>query len=77
MGSSGERPAARRTPGAAPRAWLEARFWDGVECEIEALDAADFALFLAADRLPCAARPGFAEALAGSLAGVCRARFSN
>ena len=56
---------------------FDARFWDGVECEIEARDAGDFALFLTADRLPCVARAGFAEALAGSLARLCRARFSN
>jgi len=53
------------------------RFWDAVEYEIEALDAADFALFLAADRLPFAPRPGVAEALGVSLASICRARFSN
>jgi hypothetical protein len=77
MGRSGERPA---PPAAlrAPRAtrW-NAQFWDGVECEIEALDAADFALFQAADRLPCVADAGFAAALAGSLSALCRARFSN
>ena len=61
----------------APGARFGARFWDAVEFEIEALDAADFALFLAADRLPCEARPGVVESLAASLATLCRARFSN
>jgi hypothetical protein len=52
-------------------------FWDGVESEIEALDAADFALFLGADRLAIEPRPAFARALEGRLAAVCRARWSN
>jgi hypothetical protein len=54
-----------------------ARFWDAVEYEIDALDAADFELFLEADRLPIEPRPGVSEALAESLAAFCRARFSN
>jgi hypothetical protein len=61
----------------APGARFGARFWDAVECEIEALDEADFAFFLAADRLPIDARAGFGEQLGQSLAGLCRTRFSN
>ena len=77
MGRSGEKPANRHVPGAHLAARFDTRFWDGVEHEIEALDARDFGLFLAADRLPCAARPGYAEALGDSLGALCRARFSN
>jgi hypothetical protein len=77
MGRSGERPSDRRAPGAPPADRFDARFWDAVEYEIEALDADDFALFLAADGLPCVASRSFADALAGSLASLCRARFSN
>ncbi len=53
------------------------RFWDAVEYEIEALDAGDFALFLAADRFPCEARPGAFESIGARLAVLCRERFSN
>jgi hypothetical protein len=60
---------------------LEARhgaaFWDGVECEIEALDVADYELFLCAGQLRIEPRPSFARALAGHLASVFRARWSN
>jgi hypothetical protein len=77
MGSSGHRPPDRLAPGALLDTRFGARFWDAVEYEIEALDADDFALFLAADRLPCAAGPGFAESLADSLGALCRTRFSN
>ena len=73
MGNSGHSQASRQAPGAR----FGARFWDAVEYEIEALDADDFALFLAADRLPCAAAPRLVEALGDSLARLCRARFSN
>ena len=73
MGKSGHKEAVRHAPGAR----FGARFWDAVEYEIEALDADDFGLFLAADRLPFAPRPGVAEALGDSLAALCRARFSN
>ncbi len=73
MGESGKAAQVRHAPGAR----FGARFWDGVEYEIEALDARDFALFLEADRLPYAGRPGVAEELARSLAALCRARFSN
>lgn len=52
-------------------------FWDAVESEIEALDASDFALFLAADRLPDRARRGAMESIGAALAALCRARFSN
>jgi hypothetical protein len=52
-------------------------FWDAVECEIEALDPADFALFLGADELAIEPRPAFARSLAGHLASLCRARWSN
>ncbi len=54
-----------------------ASFWDAVESEIEAPDASDFALFLAADRLPDQARPGAMESIGAVLAALCRARFSN
>jgi hypothetical protein len=73
MGRSGHTQASRLAPGAR----FGARFWDAVEHEIEALDADDFALFLAADRLPFAGRPEAVEALGDSLAALCRARFSN
>ena len=73
MGKSGQAGASRQAPGAR----FEARFWDAVEYEIEALDADDFALFLTADRLPCSAAPGRLEALGDSLAALCRTRFSN
>jgi len=73
MGANGKTQASRYAPGAA----FGARFWDEVEYEIEALDAADFELFLAADRLPFVPRPGVAETLGDSLAALCRARFSN
>jgi hypothetical protein len=60
---------------------LEARhgatFWDGVEHEIEALDVADFALFMRADGLSMEPRPGFARSLSGRLASLVRARWSN
>jgi hypothetical protein len=61
----------------APGARFGARFWDAVEYEIEALDLADFELFLEADKLPFEPRPGVAETLLESLAAFCRARFSN
>jgi len=61
----------------APGVRFAARFWEAVEYEIEALDVADFELFLAADRLPLEPRAGAAEALGASLAALCRARFSN
>ena len=64
-------------PRQAPDVRFGTRFWDAVEYEIEALDAGDFALFLAADQLPFAARSGVADALGESLAAICRARFSN
>ena len=66
-----------------------ASFWDAAESEIEALDAleadvrsgaftaSDFALFLAADRLPDQTRPGAMESIGAVLAALCRARFSN
>ncbi|MEX2208946.1 MAG: hypothetical protein WEF50_22245 [Myxococcota bacterium] len=73
MGNSGHSKAPRQAPGAR----FGAHFWDAVEVEIEALDVDDFALFLAADRLPCAAAPGRFEALGDALSGLCRARFSN
>ena len=52
-------------------------FWDGVESEIEALDYADFAVFLGADQLAIEPRGVFACALEGHLAAVFRARWSN
>lgn len=73
MGNSGHGKASRQAPGAR----FGARFWDAVEYEIEALDADDFALFLAADGQPCAASPGRFESLGESLAALCRTRFSN
>jgi len=54
-----------------------ARFWDGVESEIEALDWADLSLFLRADRLPIEPRPAFASGLFGQLQSACRKRWSN
>jgi hypothetical protein len=64
-------------PRQAPGLRFGARFWDAVEYEIEALDALDFELFLAADRLPFDPGPGVAASLGASLAALCRARFSN
>ncbi len=63
--------------GHAADARFGSRFWDAVEYEIEVLDAADFDLFLVADRLPIEPRAGFADALRQSLSRLCRARFSN
>ncbi|HTO68397.1 MAG TPA: hypothetical protein VMR31_00925 [Myxococcota bacterium] len=54
-----------------------ARFWDAVEREIEALDAGDLALFLAADHLPIEPRASFRRGLRGHLQALCRARWSN
>ena len=54
-----------------------AQFWEAVECEIEALDAADYALFLGADQLEIEPRPGFERALETHLRGLCRRRWSN
>jgi len=73
VSKSGHAEVTRHAPGAR----FGARFWDAVEYEIEALDADDFALFAAADRLPFAGHPGVVEALGDSLAALCRARFSN
>jgi len=56
---------------------LGASFWDGVEREIEALDWADFALFLGSDELAIEPRPAFARALSSHLQGIFRARWSN
>ena len=64
---------ARRAVGAR----FGTRFWDAVEYEIEVLDEADFAFFLAADRLSIEPRAVFADALGRSLSRLCRARFSN
>ena len=61
----------------APGVRFGARFWDAVEYEIETLDAADFELFVVADRLPFEPGPGVTVALGASLAALCRARFSN
>jgi hypothetical protein len=54
-----------------------ARFWDGVEREIEALDWADLSLFLRANRLPIEPRAAFASGLLGQLQPLCRRRWSN
>lgn len=54
-----------------------ARFWDEVESEIEALDPADFALFLGADRLAIEPRPGFERSLETHLRALVRRRWSN
>ena len=54
-----------------------AAFWDGVEREIEALDCADFALFMGADALAIEPRPAFERALSTRLQSVLRARWSN
>lgn len=61
----------------APGARHGAEFWDAVECEIEALDASDFAAFLAAGDLPIEPHAEFERALGESLAALYRARFSN
>lgn len=70
------RQRAQHAPGVL-EARLGATFWDGVEREIEALDVADFELFLRADTLSIEARPAFARALSGQLASIFRARWSN
>ena len=55
-----------------------ASFWDGVESEIEALDPADFALFLGADRLAIEPRPGVRASASRPISGrSCGARWSN
>ena len=54
-----------------------ARFWEGVESEIEALDPADFALFLGAHQLGIEPRPGFESALGAHLGALVRRRWSN
>jgi hypothetical protein len=61
----------------APGARHGAEFWDAVECEVEVLDASDFAAFHAAGDLPLEPRAEFEQALGKSLAALCRARFSN
>jgi hypothetical protein len=53
------------------------RFWDAVEHEVEAVDHADFALFMAAHRLPIEPRPGFRAGLEARLYRVFAARWSN
>jgi len=52
-------------------------FWDGVECELEVLDAADFEDFLAAEALPIQPSEGFREQLSGYLKGLIRSRFAH
>ncbi|HTO09366.1 MAG TPA: hypothetical protein VMR86_20100 [Myxococcota bacterium] len=59
------------------KARFGASFWDGVEREVEALDLADFGLFLGADRLALEPRPGFEDALSAHLSGLFRTRWSN
>jgi hypothetical protein len=59
------------------KARFGASFWDGVEREVEALDLADFALFLDADLLAIQPRSGFEGALAAHLSGLFRTRWSN
>ena len=54
----------------APGARYGAQFWDAVECEIEALDASDFAAFVAADDLPIEPRAEFSRGLGESLAAL-------
>ena len=54
-----------------------ARFWDGVEAEIEALDCADFTMFLEADRLDIEPRPAFERSLETHLRALVRRRWSN
>jgi len=54
-----------------------ARFWDEVESEIEALDPADFSLFLGADRLDIEPRHGFERSLETHLRALVRRRWSN
>ncbi len=73
MGENQNGRQARQAPGAR----FGARFWDAVEYEIEALDASDFGMFLAADRLPFEPGPGVSDEITESLAALCRARFSN
>jgi len=59
------------------KARFGASFWDGVEREVEALDEADFALFLGADGSSIEPRAGFEGALAAHLSGLFRTRWSN
>ena len=66
-----------KATGRAIRARHGARFWDEVERELEAFDAADFAYYVAAGRLPIEPRPGFREALLAHLGMAVRTRFSN
>lgn len=66
-----------KATGRVIRARYGRTFWDGVERELEAFDAADFAEFVAAGRLRIEPRPGFREALLAHLGLAVRARFSN
>jgi hypothetical protein len=59
------------------RARFGASFWDAVEREVEALDVADFALFLSADQLALEPRAGFEGALSARLSALFRTRWSN
>ena len=59
------------------KARFGASFWDGVEREMEALDIADFALFLGAHELAIEPRQGFEQALSAHLSGLFRTRWSN
>jgi len=59
------------------RARFGRTFWEGVEREIEAFDASDFADFVAAGDLAIEPRPGFRETLLATLGVAARARFSN
>ena len=71
------RPVRPRQARSASEPRFEARFWDGVEREIEALDWADLALFLRAGRLPIEPRPAFSTRLFGQLQTLARRRWSN
>lgn len=58
-------------------AWIrDARFWDGVEHEVEELDVHDFAEFLESGEQAIEPRPGFFEGLRERLRAFVRSRYS-
>ncbi len=67
----------RGTKGQRSPAWRSSEFWDGVEREVDALDADEFAEFLVADSLELPLRPGFRDELRSRLGDLVRQRFGD